>query len=79
MNVDGKQLKAIWIKEGNDSVLCVINQQKLPHQFEIQELTCIEDFLRVIKDMTIRGAGLIGAAAGYSMFIAVLNAPEKRQ
>ena len=29
----------------------------------------------VIKDMHVRGAGLIGAAAGYGMYLAALSAP----
>eukprot|EP00960_Hanusia_phi_P025630 745784-Hanusia_phi.AAC.1 len=29
-----------------------------------------------IKDMHVRGAGLIGAAAGYGMFLAALKAPK---
>ena len=34
-----------------------------------------EFMAEVIKDMHVRGAGLIGAAAGYGMYLAALSAP----
>ncbi len=76
MNVNGKQYRTIWVKESDKSVVQVINQQKLPHIFEVMDLSSVEDFRVAIKDMYIRGAGLIGATAGYGMYIAALEAPE---
>jgi methylthioribose-1-phosphate isomerase len=55
----------------------IINQQVLPHKFEIRELRSLEDIRRAIKDMYVRGAGLIGAAAAYGMYLAALDAGEK--
>ncbi len=77
MNVNGKPIRTIWIKENDLSTVQVINQHKLPHAFEIQELRSVDDFRAAIKDMTIRGAGLIGATAGYGMYIAALTSPQK--
>ena len=65
MNINGHHYRTIWIKEEDPKVVQIINQQLLPHRFEILDLTSIEDFRRAIKEMYIRGAGLIGAAAGY--------------
>ena len=77
MNINGKHFRTIWIKENDLSTVKVINQHKLPHAFEIQELRSVDDFRAAIKDMTIRGAGLIGATAGYGMYIAALTSPQK--
>ncbi len=76
MKVNGKHYRTIWINEDDASVVQVINQQMLPHKFEIMDLSSVEDFRVAIKDMYIRGAGLIGATAGYGMYIAALTSPE---
>lgn len=75
MNVNGKHYRTIWLKDGDNSVVQVINQTNLPHKFEILDLTTVQDFERVIRDMHIRGAGCIGATAGFGMHIAALTAP----
>jgi len=36
----------------------------------------LDDVALAIKDMLVRGAGLIGATAGYGMYLAALNAPS---
>jgi methylthioribose-1-phosphate isomerase len=77
MTVNGKHYRTIWLKENDPSAVQVINQQKLPHDFEIVDLRAVEDFRAAIKDMVIRGAGLIGATAGYGLYIAALTSPEK--
>ena len=76
MNVDGKHFRTIWVKEDDSSTIQIIDQQKLPHEFIIMDLPTVEDFRSAIKDMYVRGAGLIGATAGYGMYIAALTAPE---
>ena len=76
MNVNGQAYRTIWLKAGDDRVVQVINQVKLPHIFEVNELASVEDVCRAIRDMTVRGAGLIGASAAYGMYLACLEAPE---
>ena len=75
MNIEGKHYRTIWVKEGNEQVIQVIDQRHLPHQLVIEELKTVDEFIIAIKDMHIRGAGLIGAAAAYGMYIATLEAP----
>ena len=75
MNVNGTHYRTIWIDENNSKIVKVINQQKLPHIFEIMDLKSVEDFRVAIKDMYIRGAGLIGATAGYGVYMAAITAP----
>ncbi len=77
MIVDGKPYRTIWIKENDSSTVQVINQQSLPHVFEVKDLRSVEDFRVAIKDMYIRGAGLIGATAGFGIYMAALTSPEE--
>ncbi|MDP2370041.1 S-methyl-5-thioribose-1-phosphate isomerase [Rhodoferax sp.] len=76
MKVDGKPYRTVWLKAGDERVVQVINQIKLPHVFETQDVRCVEDMCRAIRDMTVRGAGLIGACAGFGMYLAALEAPD---
>ncbi len=77
MNVYGKHYRTIWLKEDDPNVVQIIDQRHLPHKFVIEDLTTADDVARVIKDMHVRGAGLIGATAGYGMYLATLHAPHK--
>ena len=74
MKVKGQHFFTIWLKDENTSTVCIIDQRKLPHQFIIEELNSVNDVVVAIKDMHVRGAGLIGAAAGYGMYLAVIEA-----
>lgn len=76
MNVNGRHFRTIWLKESDPKIVQIINQQALPHKFEILDLSTVEDIRRAIKDMYVRGAGLIGAAAAYGMYLAVCEAEE---
>ncbi len=76
MKVDGKPYRTIWLKEDDDRVVRVIDQLKLPHAFEIAELSSVAEVCNAIRNMTVRGAGLIGASAGFGMYLAALQAPD---
>lgn len=75
MNVAGKHYRTIWLKPDDPQVVQIIDQRKLPHEFSIVDLTTVDAVAVAIKDMLVRGAGLIGATAGYGMYIAVLTHP----
>ncbi|MFQ5613570.1 MAG: S-methyl-5-thioribose-1-phosphate isomerase [Anaerolineae bacterium] len=53
----------------------MIDQRKLPSTFEIAEFTDHEGVARSIKEMYIRGAPAIGAAAAFGMALAAQNSP----
>ncbi len=73
MKVNGKEYRTIWMEA---SSVYMIDQNKLPFQFEIHESkTCFETCF-AITTMIMRGAGAIGAAAGFAMAQAYLEAPE---
>ncbi len=73
MLVDGKYYQSIWLDESDPSVVRVIDQNKLPFFFEIKELRTVDDIYNAIKDMTVRGAPLIGAAAAFGIYLATLE------
>jgi len=73
MKIKGQPFKTIWIND--DGVLSVINQLSLPHAFEITTLLDVNAVCQAISDMVVRGAGLIGATAGYGMWLAAKEAP----
>ncbi|MEE8437903.1 MAG: S-methyl-5-thioribose-1-phosphate isomerase, partial [Candidatus Neomarinimicrobiota bacterium] len=77
MLVQGKYFRTIWLKDGDDKILQIIDQRFLPHRFVIEDLKSVDDVIHAIKDMHVRGAGLIGAAAGYGMYLAALEASDK--
>ncbi len=73
MQVDGKHYRTIWVHPEDDSVIQIIDQRHLPHQFVIEDLTSVTGVALAIRDMHVRGAGLIGATAGYGMYLAALH------
>jgi len=76
MNIHGKHYRTIWVKETDPRVIQVIDQRFLPHKFIIEDLTNLDEAARAIKEMHIRGAGLVGATAGFGMYLAALEAPQ---
>ncbi len=73
MQVNGAHYRTIWVDEHNPEVIKIIDQRLLPHQFVVEELRTLADFVVAIKDMHVRGAGLIGATAGFAMYCAALH------
>lgn len=76
MNIDGKHYTTIWTDEKEEYTVSIIDQTKLPHIFEVKKLQSLQDAAVAIKDMWVRGAGLIGATAGYGMYLAAAEARE---
>ena len=75
MNVKDKHYRTIWPDPADRSIVKIIDQRLLPHRFVIEELRTLADFATAIRDMHVRGAGLIGATAGFAMYSAALAAP----
>jgi methylthioribose-1-phosphate isomerase len=76
VKVGGEHFRTIWLKRDDRQTVQLIDQRKLPHQFVIEDVSTMEQMATAIRDMHVRGAGLIGAAAGYGMYLAVLEAAE---
>ncbi len=76
MNINGKHYRTIWPAPEDSGIINIIDQRQLPHQFVIEPLSTVDHVYIAIKDMHVRGAGLIGATAGFGMYIATHTAPE---
>ena len=76
MKVNGVNYRTIWPDTKNNKIIHIIDQRHLPHKFVVENLKTVQNFETAIRDMHVRGAGLIGATAGFGMYIAALSAPE---
>ena len=63
------KFRTIWTTE--DRFVEVIDQRKLPHELVTVKLETYKDAEVAIKEMTVRGAPLIGATAAYGIYLAV--------
>jgi len=77
MNVHGRHFRTIWPHPENSRVVQIIDQCALPHFWKIDDLLTHEDAAVAIRDMKVRGAGLIGATAGFGMYLAALEMRER--
>jgi S-methyl-5-thioribose-1-phosphate isomerase len=66
MKIEGKDTRSLWFENG---VIKFIDQRKLPFEIEIFSAKNVEDCAFAIKDMVVRGAPAIGAAAVYGMVL----------
>src|SRR5664279_818988 len=73
MLVNGKHTRSIWIQPDNDRIIQAIDQRYLPFEFKVENLKSVEDVFFAIRDMHLRGAPLIGAAASAGIYLALLN------
>ena len=73
MNVGGEHFRTIWVSQESPSVVQIIDQRHLPFEFVVEDLVTVDDVAAAIQEMHVRGAGLIGATAGYGMYIAALT------
>lgn len=77
MKVNQKKHRTIWPDANDQQIIKIIDQRHLPHQFVIEDLRSVADFSRAIKEMHVRGAGLIGATAGFGFYAATLAASSQ--
>ncbi len=70
------KFRTIWTTE--DNYIEVIDQRKLPHNLVTVKLLSYKDAELAIKNMTVRGAPLIGATAAYGVYLAVREMIEKQ-
>ena len=70
MYINGKAYRTIWFE---NSIVKIIDQTKLPHQFIIKDLKTVKDSINAIKTMEVRGAPLIGATAAYGLVLSIIE------
>ncbi len=75
MKVGGRHYRSLWWDEG-EGVLMIIDQRWLPHEFRVQPVATMQDFVDAITQMRVRGAPLIGATAAYGVALAMREDPS---
>ena len=73
MKVNGIPYRTVWLEAPSVSY---IEQNLLPFTFQISSASDYKDCCQAIRNMNIRGAGAIGAMAGFAMALAAFQAPE---
>ncbi|MCE0521787.1 MAG: S-methyl-5-thioribose-1-phosphate isomerase [Methylacidiphilales bacterium] len=77
MNYQGKRWRAIWRNDDDPKgSIGVIDQRLLPHEFKTLTLRTVDDCAEAIRNMTVRGAPLIGATAAYGICFALRDDPS---
>jgi methylthioribose-1-phosphate isomerase len=72
MDANEDTFRTIWLAPGDPSVVQIIDQRRLPHEYVVLDLRRWQDGLAAIRDMAVRGAPLIGATAAWSLYLAAL-------
>jgi len=75
MNIDGTPFRTIWLAADGWAVE-IIDQTKIPFEFNILRLDTCDLAATAIRDMWVRGAPLIGATAAYGMALAMNGDPS---
>lgn len=79
MRINGQVFQTIWVDQLNSERIKIIDQQKLPFEFSIKTLKTFQDAFNAIKDMTVRGAPLIGVTAAYGIYLALIEFGGKNE
>jgi len=66
MKIEGEDKRAFWWEKNS---VHFIDQRKLPYKFEMYIAKTVDEVALAIKDMVVRGAPAIGAAAAYGMVL----------
>ena len=78
VNINGKRkdIRAVWFENGK---VMMIDQRRLPHDLVFVGFTDYKEVALSIRNMTIRGAPSIGAAAAYGMCLAALSKADLKE
>lgn len=77
MLVHGQSYRTVWMPE--PGIVRIIDQRRLPWAFEVIDLESVAEVAHAIREMAVRGAGCIGATAGYGMALAAMEAQNEAQ
>lgn len=73
MRVNGQSYRTVWWADG---VVKMIDQPLLPHTFRIVDMPTFRETAVAIRDMTVRGAGAIGATGALGVAQAAVEAKD---
>ena len=75
MKVRGRPMRTIW-PAADGCTVEIIDQTRLPHELVTVGLRTLEDAVRAIQTMQVRGAPLIGATAAYGVALGITDDPS---
>ena len=76
MQVNGQNYHTIWVHPDNNKIIRVIDQRKLPFEFQVVDLKSTSDTFEAIQNMTVRGAPLIGVTGAYGIYLGLVNSDD---
>ena len=76
MKVGESHFRTIWVTP-DEGIVQLIDQRFLPYRFMIEKVRTVEQMARAIREMHVRGAGLIGVSAGFGMYLAAIEAAAR--
>lgn len=74
MLVANKDYRTIWVNDTHLPDVQIIDQRHLPHRFVVETLSTYKQMATAIKEMHLRGAGLIGVAGAFGVYLAYRDA-----
>ena len=78
MNIKGVPHRTIWVEHdsADQPTVWTLDQRKMPHFFDFIPLRSSNEVITAIAEMWLRGAPLIGAAAGLAVYLATTEIAE---
>jgi len=73
MTANIQNFRTIWLKPDDPSIVQIIDQTKLPHEYVVRDLSNYREGAQAIREMLVRGAPLIGATAAWSLYLAAIE------
>ena len=55
----GENFRTIWLRSDDPSVVQIIDQTRLPHEYVVRDLSNYREGAQAIREMLVRGAPLI--------------------
>lgn len=74
MQIHGEHFRSLWLDAQDPGRLVVIDQKLLPFRFSTRTLSSAVEVFHAIRDMTVRGAPLIGVTGAFGLYLSALNA-----
>jgi methylthioribose-1-phosphate isomerase len=76
MTTRADNFRTIWLKPDDPTIVQIIDQTRLPHEYVVEDLRDYRHGVQAIRDMLVRGAPLIGATAIWSLYLAAIEGRE---
>jgi methylthioribose-1-phosphate isomerase len=73
IRTDEPASRTIWIDQDDPGAVLAIDQRYLPFEYRELGIRTAGQMADAIAEMVVRGAGCIGASAGYGMYLAALE------